>query len=112
GPCPVGPATQFYESRQPDGHGRPISKRNAWMTRSVAYVRLIPPGAADTVHYRLDIPNDAGDRIFLRAKVNYRKFAWWSTQWAFACVRDGSQLTHSVTRSDDRGGCVSTGDAS
>ena len=39
----------------------PINKRNAWMTRSVAYVRLIPPGAADTVHYRLQIPNDAGD---------------------------------------------------
>ena len=58
------------------------------MTRSVAYVRLIPPGAADTVHYRLRVPEDAGDRIFLRAKVNYRKFAWWNTQWAFAGVRD------------------------
>jgi hypothetical protein len=45
------------------------------MTRSVAYVRLVPPGAADTIHYRLQIPDDAGDRISLRAKVNYRKFA-------------------------------------
>ena len=37
-------------------HGNPINKRNAWSTRSVVYVRLIPPGAADTVHYRLQIP--------------------------------------------------------
>ena len=45
-----------------DERGNPINKRNAWATRSVAYVRLIPPGAADTVHYRLAVPQDAGDR--------------------------------------------------
>ncbi len=37
-----------------DGDGNPINKRNAWQARSVFYVRLIPPGAADTVHYRID----------------------------------------------------------
>ena len=88
GSGPVDPGAHFYRSLQLDAHGNPINKRNAWMTRSVAYVRLIPPGAADTVHYRLRVPEDAGDRIFLRAKVNYRKFAWWNTQWAFAGVRD------------------------
>ena len=88
GSGPVDPGAHFYRSLQLDAHGNPINKRNAWMTRSVAYVRLIPPGAADTVHYRLRVPEDAGDRIFLRAKVNYRKFAWWHTQWAFAGVRD------------------------
>ena len=88
---PVEPGAHFYRSLQLDEHGNPINKRNAWATRSVAYVRLIPPGAADTVHYRLQIPEDAGDRIFLQAKVNYRKFAWWNTQWAFAGVRDPAQ---------------------
>ena len=88
GSGPVDPGAHFYRSLQLDAHGNPINKRNAWMTRSVAYVRLIPPGAADTVHYRLRVPEDAGDRILLRAKVNYRKFAWWNTQWAFAGVRD------------------------
>ena len=88
GKGPVDPDAHFYRSLQLDEHGNPINKRNAFMTRSVAYVRLIPPGAADTVHYRLQIPEDAGDRITLRAKVNYRKFAWWNTQWAFAGVRD------------------------
>ena len=47
------PSAHFYRSLQLDERGNPINKRNAWMTRSVAYVRLIPPGAADTVHYRL-----------------------------------------------------------
>ena len=60
------PGAHFYRSLQLDAHGNPINKRNAWSTRSVAYVRLVPPGAADTIHYRLDIPPDAGDKIVLR----------------------------------------------
>ena len=88
GKGPVEPGAHFYRSLQLDEHGNPINKRNAWSTRSVAYVRLIPPGAADTVHYRLRIPEDAGDRLTVKAKLNYRKFAWWNTQWAFAGVRD------------------------
>ena len=85
---PVEPGAHFYRSLLLDENGNPINKRNAWMARSVAYVRLIPPGAADTIHYRLRIPEDCGDTIRLRAKVNYRKFSWWNTQWAFAGVRD------------------------
>ena len=94
GSGPVETGAHFYRSLQLDEHGNPINKRNAWMTRSVAYVRLIPPGAADTVHYRLQIPKDAGNTITLRAKVNYRKFAWWNTQWSFAGVRDPEQAVH------------------
>ena len=110
GSGPVDPGAHFYRSLQLDAHGNPINKRNAWMTRSVAYVRLIPPGAADTVHYRLQIPEDAGERIILRAKVNYRKFAWWFTQWAFAGVRDPSQPAPPVAKSYDDGRWLFTGD--
>ena len=110
GSGPVDPGAHFYRSLQLDGHGNPINKRNAWMTRSVAYVRLIPPGAADTVHYRLQIPEDAGERIILRAKVNYRKFAWWFTQWAYAGVRDPSQPAPPVSKSYDDGRWLFTGD--
>ena len=112
GKGPVDPDAHFYRSLQLDEHGNPINKRNAWMTRSVAYVRLIAPGAADTVHYRLQIPEDAGDRISLRAKVNYRKFAWWNTQWAFAGVRDPADPNPAVSRSYDDGKWVFTGDTS
>jgi tetratricopeptide (TPR) repeat protein len=78
----------------------------------VAYVRLIPPGAADTVHYRLDVPKTARGRVYLRARVNYRKFAWWNTQWAFAGVRDPDQPAYEVTPDYDDGKWVFTGDTS
>ena len=112
GSGPVDPGAHFYRSLQLDERGNPINKRNAWMTRSVAYVRLIPPGAADTVHYRLQIPEDVGDRIFLRAKVNYRKFAWWLTQWAYAGVRAPADTSPAVAPSFDDGEWVFTGDTS
>jgi tetratricopeptide (TPR) repeat protein len=112
GTGPVEPGAHFYRSLQLDEHGNPINKRNAWATRSVAYVRLIPPGAADTVHYRLRVPEDCGDRITLKAKLNYRKFAWWNTQWAFAGVRDPGDQGYSLTKSHDDGRWVFTGDTS
>jgi len=110
GKGPVEPGAHFYRSLQLDDHGNPINKRNAWMTRSVAYVRLIPPGAADTVHFRLHVPPDCGDTIRLKAKVNYRKFSWWNTQWAFAGVRDPTHKDFSVTADHDDGRWLFAGD--
>ena len=109
---PVEPGAHFYRSLQLDEHGNPINKRNAWMTRSVAYVRLVPPGAADTIHYRLNVPENCGNRIYLKAKVNYRKFAWWNTQWAFAGVRDAGDKDFSLTPAHDDGKWVFSGDTS
>jgi tetratricopeptide (TPR) repeat protein len=86
GKGPVEPGAHFYRSLQIDGHGNVINKRNAWATRSVVYVHLIPPGAADTVHYRLHVPENCGDRITLHSKLNYRKFSWYNTQFSFAGV--------------------------
>jgi Tfp pilus assembly protein PilF len=102
----------MYRALLLDEHGNAINKRNAWAGRSVAYVRLIPPGAADTVHYRLEIPPDATGPIQLRARVNYRKFAWWNTQWAFAGVRDPSQPSFALAHGYDDGRWVFTGDTS
>ena len=59
----IDPGAHFYRSLQIDEHGNPINKRNAWATRAVVYVHLIPPGAADTIHYRLHIPQNAGSKI-------------------------------------------------
>ena len=44
GKGPVEKGAHFYRSLQVDAHGNPINKRNAWATRAVVYVRLIPPG--------------------------------------------------------------------
>jgi Tfp pilus assembly protein PilF len=111
GKGPVDPAAHFYRSLMLDENGNPINKRNAWMARSVAYVRLIPPGAADTIHYRLRVPEDA-KAVTLRARVNYRKFAWWNTQWAYAGERDPQQGSYSAGASHDDGKWVFTGDTS
>jgi len=81
---PVEPGAHFYRSYQLDAEGNPIDKRNAWQARSLLYVRLIPPGAADVAHFRVKIPADARGPIRLRAKLNYRKFAHYYTQFAYA----------------------------
>jgi tetratricopeptide (TPR) repeat protein len=112
GKGPVEPGAHFYRSLMLDEHGNPINKRNAWMGRSVAYVRLIPPGAADTVRYRLRVPPDCGDTITLKARVNYRKFSWWNTQWAFGGIRDPEHKDYSVSASHDDGRWIFTGDTS
>ena len=84
GKGPVEKGAHFYRSLQVDAHGNPINKRNAWATRAVVYVRLIPPGAADTVHFRMKVPEKTGSKITLTARLCYRKFAWFNTQFAFA----------------------------
>jgi len=112
GKGPVEKGAHFYRSLMLDEHGNPINKRNAWAARSVAYVRLVPPGAADTIHYRLNIPEDCGDQITLRAKVNYRKFAWWNTQWAFAGLRDPEHKDFALAAGHDDGRWVFTGETS
>ena len=89
GKGPVEPGAHFYRSLQIDGHGNPINKRNAWATRSVMYVRLIPPGAADTAHFRMHIPENAGEKITLHARLNHRKFSWFNTHFSFAGVEAG-----------------------
>jgi Flp pilus assembly protein TadD len=110
GKGPVEKGAHFYRSLQLDAHGNPINKRNAWSTRSVAYVRLIPPGAADTVHYRIAIPKDVQGQIHLTARLHYRKFAWWNTQFAFAGER--APGSPAATKNYDDATWTFTGDTS
>jgi tetratricopeptide (TPR) repeat protein len=84
GKGPVDPGAHFYRAYQLDAEGNPINKRNAWQARTALYVRLIPPGAADVAHFRVGVPKDAKGPITFTAKLNYRKFSWYYTQWAYA----------------------------
>jgi Flp pilus assembly protein TadD/predicted membrane channel-forming protein YqfA (hemolysin III family) len=102
GKGPVEKGAHFYRSLQIDAHGNPINKRNAWATRSVVYVRLIPPGAADTVHYRMFIPENTGNKITLHARLCYRKFSWYGTHEAFAGQPDPASPNSVAPDYDDR----------
>ncbi len=81
---PVERGAHFYRSYMIDGDGNHINKRNAWQARSVLYVRLIPPGAADTVHYRVQVPKDVQGPVTFTAKLNFRKFAHSYTQHVYS----------------------------
>ena len=109
---PVDPSAHFYRAYMLDAHGNLINKRNAWAMRTALYSRTIPPGAADTVRYRLEIPDDCGDILSLEAKLNYRKFNWWHTQWAYAGVRDPEDTNFQVDKGYDDGKWIWTGDTS
>jgi tetratricopeptide (TPR) repeat protein len=84
GKGPVERGAHFYRSYMLDGEGNHIDKRNAWQARSVLYVRLIPPGAADTIHYRVRVPKDVAGPVTFTAKVNLRKFAHSYTQHVYS----------------------------
>src|SRR3984893_8395196 len=112
GAGPVEKGAHFYRSLQIDAHGNPINKRNAWANRAVMYAHLIPPGAADTAHFRLHIPELVGEKITLHAKLNYRKFMWWNTQFAYAGVEAASRRNGEVTPDYDDRKWAFTGDTS
>jgi tetratricopeptide (TPR) repeat protein len=107
GKGPVEKGAHFYRSLQVDAHGNHINKRNAWSTRAVVYVRLIPPGAADTVHFRMKIPEKTGSKITLSARLCYRKFSWFNTQFAFAGEHEkelhGKRIENNAAQSENAG---------
>jgi Flp pilus assembly protein TadD len=102
GKGPVEKGAHFYRSLQIDEHGNPINKRNAWSTRSVVYVRLIPPGAADTVHFRVKVPDWTANKITFTAKLCYRKFSWWNTHFAYAGIQSDPNGKEMTADYDDR----------
>ncbi len=111
GKGPVEKTAHFYQTLLVDAHSNPINKRNAWAARSLVYQRVIPPGAADTVRYRLHIPRNAGKEIKLRARLCYRKFSWWNTQFSYRGQRDPQEPNPAVSPDYDDGRWVFAGDS-
>jgi tetratricopeptide (TPR) repeat protein len=92
----VDEGAHFYRSLLVDAHSNEINKRNAFASRSTVYVNLIPPGAADVAHYRLDVPQAVGDTVTIVAKLHYRKFNDWHNRFTFSgipVVTDGNQVS-------------------
>jgi len=106
------PAAHSYRSLMVDANGNPINKRNAWAARALVYARLIPPGAADTVRFRVTVPPDAKGPLTFTARMNHRKFSWWNTQFSYAGVRDPLLADFALSPDYDDGRWVFTGDTS
>ncbi|RIK76928.1 MAG: hypothetical protein DCC68_18380 [Planctomycetota bacterium] len=56
-----------------DRHGNRINRHNPQDIYATVYDHQIPPGAAQVVHYSLQVPDDAGGPIELRVRLRYRK---------------------------------------
>ena len=70
----VDPWSHFVNAYVLDRDGRRIDRRNAQDIFVALYNHQIPPGAADVVHYRLDVPAEQQDPIVVEVKLRYRKF--------------------------------------
>ncbi len=57
-----------------DRQGRKVDRRNVQDIYVPLYDKQIPPGAAQVVHYALEVPRDARGPITLEARLQYRKF--------------------------------------
>lgn len=78
----VDEAAHSYRGVFLDEAGQELVKRNGWDRRTPVFVNQIPPGAADTVHYRFTVPEGARGPLTLRARLVYRKHKQSYNRWA------------------------------
>src|SRR5439155_6778004 len=57
-----------------DKDGNRINRRNPQDIFTPLYNKQIPPGAAQVVHYSLEVPRDVKGPIEIRTRLRYRKF--------------------------------------
>jgi tetratricopeptide (TPR) repeat protein len=70
----VDPWSHFVNAYVLDRNGDRIDRRNAHDIFTALYDHQVPPGAADVVHYRLRVPEDARGPLTVEVALAYRKF--------------------------------------
>jgi len=70
----VDPWSHFVNAYLLDREGNRIERRNPEDIFVALYDHQLPPGAADLVHYRLDIPPELEGELTVTLRLNYRKF--------------------------------------
>jgi len=70
----VDPWSHFINSYVLDREGNRIDRRNAEDIFVPLYNHQIPPGAADVIHYAIDIPEDLEGPVRVDVALRYRKF--------------------------------------
>ena len=70
----VDPWAHFVNSFMLDRDGHRIDRRNPQDIFTTLYNHQIPPGAGQTVHYDLEVPDDVTGPVEVEVKLQYRKF--------------------------------------
>lgn len=70
----VDPWSHFVNAYVIDRDGNRIDRRNAEDIFIALYNNQIPPGAADSVHYKLTVPPGVAEPVTVEVKLQYRKF--------------------------------------
>jgi tetratricopeptide (TPR) repeat protein len=70
----VDPWSHFVNNYVLDRHGNRIDRRNAQDIFVALYNHQIPPGAADSLHYKLSVPPDVTAPVTVEVRLQYRKF--------------------------------------
>jgi tetratricopeptide (TPR) repeat protein len=70
----VDPWSHFVNVYMLDKDGNRINRRNPQDIFTPLYNHQIPPGAADVVHYGLELPDDVNAPVTVTVKLQYRKF--------------------------------------
>jgi tetratricopeptide (TPR) repeat protein len=66
--------SHFINVHMLDKDGKRIDRRNPQDIFTPLYDHQIPPGAANVVHYKLEVPSDAKGPVELTVRLRYRKF--------------------------------------
>jgi tetratricopeptide (TPR) repeat protein len=70
----VDPWSHFVNAWVLDRNGERIDRRNAEDIFTALYNNQIPPGAADSVHYRFTVPDWVAGPVDVEVSLKYRKF--------------------------------------
>jgi hypothetical protein len=70
----VDPWSHFVNAYVVDRDGNRIDRRNPEDIFTALYSNQIPPGAADSAHFLLHVPEDAGPDVTVNVRLQYRKF--------------------------------------
>lgn len=96
----VDPWSHFVNAYVIDREGKRIDRRNAQDIFVALYNHQIPPGAADVVHYQLDVPSDAREPVTVEVNLRYRKFDARYMRYFQGAAFDGNDLPVLTLASD------------
>lgn len=70
-----------FQSVQVTEQVEPVRRHNIWDTRGKAFDNYIAPGRSELVRYQFTIPKDARGPLRITARVLYRRFNRYFTDW-------------------------------